>query len=112
MRRTIGEDRDAIDRAKKENRMEATEIFGVDIHDAVMDLKRSIEDQKFIIHSPTTIRALARIQLGPDGRVDPTTVGSEVRATLRAYIAGKQTRELEAQKAKAKEERIGDLFES
>jgi hypothetical protein len=92
--------------------MKTTDIFGVDIHDAVMGLKRAIDDKKLIVRSPMTIRALARVQLGPDGRVDPTTVGSEVRAIARNYIARQQTRELEAQKAKTKEERISDLLNS
>lgn len=43
--------------------METTEIFGVDIHDAVMGLKGAIDDQKLIISSPTTIGALARFGL-------------------------------------------------
>jgi hypothetical protein len=92
--------------------METTKIFGVDIHDAVMDLKRAIEDQKLIIRSPMTIRALARVRLGPDGRVDPSTVDTNVRATVRTYIAGQQTRELEAQKAKTKADRMSDLFDN
>ena len=92
--------------------METTEIFGLDIHDAVMGLKQAIEDQKLIIRSPMTIRALARVRLGSDGRVDPSTVGSEVRATARAYIARQQERELEAQMAKTKENRISDLLDS
>ncbi len=90
---------------------ETVQILGVDIHDAVMDLKRAVEDDKFIIRSPTTFRALAQVRLGPDGRVDPVTVGSEVRATVRAYLAGKQTRQLESYKAKSKEDRISELFE-
>jgi len=92
--------------------METTRILGVDIHDAVMDLKRAIENQSLIIRSPMTIRALARVRLGADGRVDPSTVDSYVRAAARTYIAGQQSRELEAQKAKTKEERIGDLFDN
>ena len=91
--------------------METTKILGVDIHDAVMDLKRAIDDRKLIIRSPMTIRALAKVRFGPNGRVDPTTVGSEVRATVRAHIAGQQRRELEAQKAKTKEDRIHDLLD-
>jgi hypothetical protein len=51
--------------------MENVQILGVDIHDAVMDLKRAVEDDKLIIRSAMTIRALARIRLGADGRVDP-----------------------------------------
>ena len=90
--------------------METTEIYGVDIHDAMMRLKRAIEEERMIIRSSGTIRALSNVQLGPDGRVDPATVGSEVRATLRAFIARQQTLELEAQKAKTKEERIGELL--
>jgi hypothetical protein len=92
--------------------METTNIFGVDIHDAVMGLKRAIEDEKLIIRSPLTLRALEMVRFGPDGRVDPATVGPEVRATARAFIARQQTLELEAQKAKTKEERISDLLES
>jgi hypothetical protein len=91
--------------------MEITKILGVDIHDAVMDLKQAIGDQKLIIRSPMTIRALERVRLGPDGRVDPTTVDPEVRATARAYIAGQQTRKLEAQMAKTKADRIRDLLD-
>ena len=91
--------------------MKATEIFGVDIHDAVMDLKRAILEQNLIIHSASTIRALAKVRLGPDGRVDPSTVDSAVRATARAYITRQQTRELEAQKGKTKEDRIRDLLD-
>ena len=96
--------------AMEGNRMVTTTIFGVDIHDAVMGLKQAIVEQKLIIHSPMTIRALERVRLGPDGRVDPTSVDSHVRAIARTYIAGQQTRELEAQKAKAKEDRISELF--
>lgn len=92
--------------------METTKILGVDIHDAVMDLKRAIDAQQMIVHSPMTIRALARIRFGSDGRVDPSTVASEVRAMARAYIAGRQTRELEAQMAKTKKERISDVFDN
>jgi len=76
--------------------MTTTEILGVGIHDAAMDLKRAIDDRKLIIHSPTTIRALVRVRFGPNGRVHSTTVGSEVRAAACAYIAGQQRRELEA----------------
>ena len=91
--------------------MQTTKICGLDIHDAVMELKRAIYDQKLEIRSTMTIRALEGVRLGPDGRVDPTTVGPEVRATARAYIAGRQTRELEAQMAKTKADRIRDLLD-
>lgn len=90
--------------------METTEILGVDLHDAVMDLKQAIENGKLIIHSPTTIRALARVRFGPDGRVDPATVNSEVRANIRARIGLQQMRELDAQRAKTREDRIRDLL--
>jgi hypothetical protein len=82
--------------------MESVQILGVDIHDAVMDLKRAIEDDKLIIRSAMTIRALARVRLGADGRVDPTTVGPEVRATARAYLAGQQLGNLRHKKPRRK----------
>lgn len=40
------------------------------------------------VNSQSTIRALAKISFGSDGRVDPSTVGPEVRALARAYIGG------------------------
>jgi hypothetical protein len=63
--------------------MSSDEIFGIDIHDAIMGLKRAIENGRLNINSPFTIRALEK---GADGRIDPATVGPEVRATARAYI--------------------------
>lgn len=66
--------------------MATEEILGVDMHDAVMGLKRAIENDRLKINSPITIRELEKITFGPDGRVDPSTVGSGVRATIRAYI--------------------------
>jgi hypothetical protein len=79
--------------------METTEIFGVDIHDAVMGLKQAIDDQKLIIRSPMTIRALARVRLGSDGRVDPSTVGSGSRngARIHCSAAGAGTRSADGQ---------------
>ena len=92
--------------------MAATEIFGIDIHDVMADLKKAIEEGTFKINSLSLIRELELVKYGPDGRVDPATIGSEVRATARAFIARRQTLELEAQKAKSKEQRISDLMES
>ena len=66
--------------------MGAEQILGIDIHDVVMGLKRAIENGRLQINSPFTISALEKAQFGPDGRIDPSTVGPEVRATARAYI--------------------------
>lgn len=66
--------------------MASEEILGIDIHDVIMGLKRAVENGRLIINSPFTIRALEKVQFGTDGRVDPATVGPEVRATARAYI--------------------------
>jgi hypothetical protein len=65
--------------------MATEDILGVDLHDAVIGLKRAIENDRLRIKSPLTIRALEKITFGADGRVDPSTVGPEVRATIRAY---------------------------
>ena len=89
--------------------MEDTTICGLTVHDALMELRQAIEGGKLVIQSPLTIRALERIRFSADGRIDPQTVDSSVRATARAYIAQKQSRELEALKARTKEERIADL---
>ena len=67
--------------------MESEEILGIDIHDAVMGLKRAVGMKRLVLRSPFTIRALDRVRLGADGRVDPSTIGPEVRAAARAYIA-------------------------
>jgi hypothetical protein len=67
--------------------MESEKILGIDIHDAVMGLKRAVGMKRLVLRSPLAIRALDRVRLGADGRVDPSTVGSEVRAAARAYIA-------------------------
>ena len=66
--------------------MATEEILGIDIHDAIMGLKRAIENDRLRINSPLTIRALEKVSFGPDGRIDPSTVGPEVRASARAYI--------------------------
>ena len=66
--------------------MATDEILGIDIHDAIMGLKRAIENDRLRINSPLTIRALEKVSFGPDGRIDPSTVGPEVRASARAYI--------------------------
>jgi len=61
-------------------------IGGVDVHDAIMGLKRAIETGKLKINSPITISELAKITYGPDGRVDGSTVGSSVRAIFLTYL--------------------------
>lgn len=66
--------------------MASEEILGIDIHDAIMGLRRALENGRLKINSPLTIRALEKVRFGTDGRVDPSTVGPEVRATARAYI--------------------------
>ena len=66
--------------------MESEEILGIDIHDAIMGLKRAVGMKRLVLRSPFTIRALDRVRLGRDGRVDPSTVGPEVRAAARAHI--------------------------
>lgn len=66
--------------------MESEKILGIDIHDAIMGLKRAVGMKRLELRSPSTIRALDRVRLGADGRVDPSTVSSEVRAVARAYI--------------------------
>jgi hypothetical protein len=66
--------------------MESKEILGIDIHDAIMGLKRAVGMKRLELRSPFTIRALDRVRLGADGRVDPSTVGPKVRAAARAYI--------------------------
>ena len=66
--------------------MSTDEILGIDIHDAIMGLKRAIENDRLKINSLLTIRALEKVTFGPDGRIDPSTVGPEVRASARAYI--------------------------
>ena len=66
--------------------IESEQILGIDIHDAIMGFKRAVGMKRLILRSPSTIRALDRIRLGADGRVDPSTVGPEVRAAARAYI--------------------------
>jgi hypothetical protein len=66
--------------------MAAEEILGIDLHDAVLGLKRAIENDKLRINSPVTIRALEKVRFGVNGRIDPSTVGSEVRAVALAYI--------------------------
>ena len=60
--------------------MESEEILGIDIHDAIMGLKRAAGMKKLVLRSPLTIRAMDRVRLGADGRVDPSTVSPEVRA--------------------------------
>jgi hypothetical protein len=67
--------------------MEAEAILGVDVHDAIMGLKRAIETGKLKLNSSHTIEALKEIRFGSDGRVDPSTVGATVRAAARGYIA-------------------------
>ena len=66
--------------------MATDEILGIDVRDAIMGLKRAIENDRLRINSPLTIRALEKVSFGPDGRIDPSTVGPEVRASARAHI--------------------------
>jgi hypothetical protein len=55
--------------------MATDEILGIDIHDAIMGLKRAVENDRLRINSPLTIRALEKVSFGPDGRIDPTLSG-------------------------------------
>lgn len=66
--------------------MESEKILGIDIHDAVMGLKRAVGMKRLVVRSPFDLRALDRVRLGSDGRVDPSTVDPSVRALARAYI--------------------------
>jgi hypothetical protein len=66
--------------------MATEEILGIDIHDAIMRLRRAIENDRLRVNSPITVRALEKVSFGADGRIDPVTVGPEVRALARGYI--------------------------
>jgi len=43
--------------------MSTDEILGIDIHDAIMGLKRAIENDRLKINSLLTIRALEKVSL-------------------------------------------------
>jgi hypothetical protein len=66
--------------------MKSGELLGIPIHDAIMGLKRAVGMKRLVLRSTTTIQALDRVRLGSDGKVDPSTVGPEVRASALAYI--------------------------
>ncbi len=67
--------------------MEPDIILGVDIHEAVMGLKRAVGMRRLKLRSTSAIRELDIVRFGADGKVNPSTVASEVRALARAYIA-------------------------
>jgi hypothetical protein len=52
-----------------------------------MGLNWEVGMKRLVLSSLLAIRALDRFRLDADGRVGPSTVGSEVRAAARAYIA-------------------------
>lgn len=66
--------------------MASEDILGVDVHDAIMGLKRAIDNNRLKIKSAYMMDELDNIRLGANGLVDPATVGLGVRATARAYI--------------------------
>ncbi len=57
-----------------------------DLHEMVTFLKQEFEAGRVKISSRRTLEALLRVRLGPNGRIDPSTVDTSVRALARAVM--------------------------
>jgi len=63
-----------------------------ELHDLVMSFKEKFEAGKFEVQDPHLIEEMSRVRLAADGKIDPVTVGSMVRATALASIAADASR--------------------
>lgn len=66
-----------------------------ELHDLVISLKEKLAAGKFVSRDPGLLRELSEVRLADDGKVDPATVGSKVRATAYASAASDASREME-----------------
>jgi len=65
-----------------------------ELHDLVMQLKDGIAAGEVRIRDAKVLASLARVRLGTDGRVDPSTVDPLVNATALAAFSAKAEREM------------------
>ena len=55
-----------------------------DLHDLVMSLKEKLKAGKLVLRDPVLLRELSGVRLAEDGKIDPASVGSSVRAAAYA----------------------------
>lgn len=63
------------------------------LHELVLTLKEEIASGRIVVKSAHTIEALRKVRYSEDGKVDPTTVDSSVRALGLATLAGVSRRQ-------------------
>lgn len=67
-------------------------MYQEDLEQLVILLKEELEAGKVKLNSAELLRALARVRTGSNGRIDPNTVSSEVRAMALAAAAARTQR--------------------
>ena len=63
-----------------------------ELHDLVISLKEKLAAGRLVLRDPVVLRELSEVRIEDDGKVDPATVGSSVRATAYASAAADASR--------------------
>jgi phage-related protein len=66
-----------------------------ELHDLVISLKEKLAAGRLVLRDPGVLRELSEVRFADDGKVDPATVGSRVRATAYASAAADASRAIE-----------------
>jgi hypothetical protein len=66
-----------------------------DLHDLVISMKEKLVAGRLVLRDPVVLRELSEVRFANDGKVDPATVGSSVRATAYASAAADASRAME-----------------
>jgi hypothetical protein len=83
-----------------------------ELHDLVISLKEKLAAEKLALRDPDLLRELAEVRFADDGKVDPTTVGSRVRATAYAPAAADASREMDQLPLQEVQNRYFEILES
>jgi len=61
-----------------------------DLHDLVISMKEKLVAGRLVLRDPVVLRELSEVRFANDGKVDPATVGSSVRALLMLRSRGRE----------------------
>jgi hypothetical protein len=81
-----------------------------ELHDMVMFLNEELTAGRIKVSSKLTVDGLARVRLGTDGKVDPSTVDGSVRALGLAVLGAKYHREIRETSLRDVQSRYFDIL--
>jgi len=83
-----------------------------ELHDLVISLREKLAAGKLVLRDPGVLHELSEVRFADDGKVDPATVGSSVRATAYASAAADASRAMEQISLQEVQSRYFEILEN